>query len=230
MLFRSSLCAPDAQWGMVDPDWVAASPRGNFLAVQWPTAGTERCSGLETFDIRTGEFVGRVHDSYPHGDLQILADGVTEVFVSAELRGPGEQESFVDGTPGGTDLDQSYLSIGYRTLPGPATGSQDPEFLVLTDWIYEHMSCRGPAGWCLVTTYANPANGFDDPLEDEIALVALDGSGVTRLAHHRSSGAGYWEQPRASFSSDGRYVVFDTDWGMNAPGTAVYVIDLAETP
>jgi hypothetical protein len=36
---------------------------------------------------------------------------------------------------------------------------------------------------------------------------------VLRLAHHRSSSCGYWVQPRASLSADGRYAIFASDWG-----------------
>jgi hypothetical protein len=48
-------------------------------------------------------------------------------------------------------------------------------------------------------------------LEAELFLAYTDGR-VLRLAHHRSSSCGYWVQPRASLSRDGRYVVFASDW------------------
>jgi hypothetical protein len=58
---------------------------------------------------------------------------------------------------------------------------------------------------------------------NELTLVKLDGSQKRRLAHHRSRrcttglpcyGIGYdpyWSTPRASISSDGKYVVFDSN-------------------
>jgi hypothetical protein len=33
-------------------------------------------------------------------------------------------------------------------------------------------------------------------------------------AHHRSSSCGYWAQPRAALSKDGRLVLFASDWGL----------------
>ncbi len=119
-------------------------------------------------------------------------------------------------------------------LPGDPVGTAEPNYLVLTDWIFEHISCRGPYGWCLVTAANGPANGVWDPLEEELFLLKLDGSGVVRLGHHRSDPTiqptdddYYWAQPRASFSASGRYVIFDTNWGV-APDTHAYVIDLGE--
>jgi hypothetical protein len=60
---------------------------------------------------------------------------------------------------------------------------------------------------------------------------------VLRLAHHRSTRCGYWVQPRASMSRDGRYVVFASDWGQATGGNSCaggndlgrgdpYIIDL----
>jgi hypothetical protein len=57
--------------------------------------------------------------------------------------------------------------------------------------------------------------------------VRLDGSGLVRLGHHRSSENDYWTQPRASLSGDGRYVIFDSDWDQPAGQRAAFVIDLA---
>ncbi len=217
----------------LDPDWTGVSPLGNYLVVQWVTGDPGRCSGLETFDIRTGVFAGRVTTAHPHGDLQVLADGSTEVFVTMELTAPGAGQSYVGGEPGGTALEDDYPAFAYRVLPGDPDTQAEPNYLVLTDWIFEHISCRGPFGWCLVTAANNDLNGAWDPLEEELFLLRLDGQGVVRLAHHRSDPTlqpsddeYYWAQPRASFSSDGRYVLFDTNWGI-APATRSCVIDLA---
>lgn len=186
-------CAPDPQWGEVEPDWIGVSPLANYMVVQWTRDGTERCSGLETFDITTGAFVGRVYDGHQHGDLGVMADGVTEFFMTYELYHPS-----------------GLLSLGYRTLPGNAT-VQDPVYLRTMDWIGDHISCKGPDGVCLITTIVDTGNGWQ-PLEGELFLQYLDGS-VERLTHHRSSGCGYWVQPRGSLSRDGRYAIFATDWG-----------------
>ncbi|MCC6602972.1 MAG: hypothetical protein IT327_07170 [Anaerolineae bacterium] len=209
-------CTPDPTWGEVEPDWIGVSPLANYLMVQWTRDGTSRCSGLESFDIATGAFVGRVYDGHQHGDLGVMADGVTEFFMTYELYHPS-----------------GLLSLGYRVLPGNAT-VQDPVYLRTLEWMGDHISCQGPAGVCLVTTIADSSNGWQ-PLEGEIFLQYLDGS-VERLVHHRSSGCGYWVQPRGSLSRDGRYAIFATDWGSGICSSPVdlgagdpYLIDLGSS-
>ena len=220
-------CTEDPEFGPLDPDWVGVSPLGNYLIVQWAAAGPGRCEGLESYDIETGAYVGHVADGHPHADMTVLADGTTEVFVTNELSGPAVGESFVGGEPAGAE-DRSNPALAYRELPGPATGESAVHYLYSIDYGgFEHISCRGPQGFCLVTGYPSPENGARDPLEDEIYLIQLDGGGVTRLAHHHSSGADYYSQPRATFSADGRYVVFDSDWD-DPQTTYAFLIRLPE--
>lgn len=190
----SSQCPPDPQWGQVEPDWVGISPLGRYLVVQWKRDGTQRCSGLETLDLRTGAFIGRVYDGHQHGDMGVETDGATEFFMTFELYHPSGR-----------------ASIGVRRFPGTASVSP-PVYVQLIDWGNgEHISCRGPRGECLVTAGSDPANGWG-PFEAELFLQRTDGT-VLRLAHHRSTSCGYWVQPRASISRDGRYVIFASDWG-----------------
>lgn len=189
-------CRPDPVWGEVEPDWVGVSPLGRYLVVQWVRDGTNRCSGLETFDLETGTFAGRVTDGHQHGDLGVQPDGVTEFFMTFELAGPPPY----NGLP----------AIGVRELPGTATVSA-PTFVRILDWgNEEHISCRGPRGACLVTAGTWAENGWT-AFEGELFLQYTDGR-VERLVHHRSSSCGYWVQPRATMSRDGRLVVFASDW------------------
>lgn len=51
---------------------------------------------------------------------------------------------------------------------------------------------------------------------NEITLVRVDGTEVRRLAHHRSRRLDhYWHQTRAAISRDGKYAVFDSNFGRN---------------
>lgn len=224
-LYDSAACSRDPEWGVIEPDWIAPSPLGRYLVVQWPRDGVARCSGLETFDIEAGAFVGRVYDGHQHGDLGVMPDGVTEFFMTFELAAP----------PPNNDRP----AIGVRLLPGTATVSE-PTFVRVLDWGNgEHISCRGPNGVCVVTAGTLADNGWN-PFEGEVFIQRTDGS-VLRLAHHRSSSCGYWVQPRATISRDGRYVVFASDWagqssanscrGGNDLGSGdPYIIDLGATP
>lgn len=191
----SSSCLPDPVYGEVEPDWIGVSPLGNYLVVQWTRDGQARCSGLETFNIDDGSFTGRVTDHHAHGDLGLAADGVTEIFMTSALSSPENG---------------NFPALVTHELPGTETVSP-ADFLRTVDWgIGSHFSLQGPAGVGLVSaSRLGPAN--DAPFEKELFLQYLDGS-VLRLAHHRSSECGYWVQPRASISRDGRYVVFSSDW------------------
>lgn len=186
----SGPCSPDPTWGEVEPDWVGASPLGREVVVQWVRDGTTRCSGLETFDLATGAFLGRVSDNHDHGDLGVLPDGQTEMFMSWDYFG-------------------NATATAYRELPGTATVSPS-HILQPMGWIGSHTSCQGPDGVCLVTASTDLSNGRR-PFEGEVFLQYTDG-GVLRLAHHRSSECGYWVQPRASLSASGRYAIFASDW------------------
>ena len=187
-------CAPDPNWGQVPPDWVGISPLGRYLVVQWVRDGITRCSGLETFNLQTGAFVGRIYDGHQHGDLGVDADGTTEFFMTFEMYHPS-----------------GNMWLGLRHLPGTSTVSP-PIYVRELDWFNgEHISCRGPHGVCLVTAGGDSANGIQ-PFEEELFLQYTDGQ-VLRLVHHRSSRCGYWVQPRATISRDGQYVVFASDWG-----------------
>ncbi len=193
--FYAGDCQPDPTWGEVEPDWIGVSKLGAYLVVQWKRDGEARCSGLESFDIRTGDFIGRVTDHHNHGDLGVDSDGVTEFFMTHETSSP---------------QDNNRPAISMRLLPGGATSSP-PVYLQAIDWADEdHISCQGPNGVCLVS-WGSLGESYDTPFENELFLQYTDGA-VMRLAHHRSSKCGYWVQPRASISRDGRYVVFASDW------------------
>jgi hypothetical protein len=90
------------------------------------------------------------------------------------------------------------------------------------------------ANWNLpMVTNNNPApTGYWGYLTNEVDLISLDGSKIYRLVHHRSrpGASDYWKSSRACLSRDGKYVVYDSDYGMgqNTPVTDytdVYLIN-----
>jgi hypothetical protein len=57
-----------------------------------------------------------------------------------------------------------------------------------------------------------PSSSDWELYEGEIVLARIDGGAVYRLAYARSRSAeGYWAQPRAANSRDGKYVIFDSN-------------------
>lgn len=167
-----------------EPDWVGVSSLGSYLVVQWKRRGHGRCRGLELFDPQNGAFITQVSTEITHGDLGLLADGHTEVFVTLQYESP-------------EDVTKSAI-IYYRLSAGDA---HEPVHVRTIDRFAAHVSCQGPPGVCLFSFGIVDGDGWK-PFEGELVLQYLDGS-VTRLAHHRSSSCGYWVQPRASLSLDG---------------------------
>lgn len=193
-LYRTR-CERDPQYGVVEPNWIAPSPLGRYLVVNWSRDGIDGCSGQEVYDIETGRYIGHSYDGHQHGDLAVLPDGKTEVYVTVLGQSP---------------VQNNIPALGYYELPN---GAARPRFIRSIPWHgMEHISCRGPRGMCVVTSYApEPDWALQGVLENEIYLVYFDGS-IRRLAHHRSSDCGYWVQPRATISRDGRYIAFDSDF------------------
>ena len=216
--FYATDCELGPRWGEVEPDWIGVSPLGRYAVVQWVRDDTSRCSGLELFDLSTGAFATQVTTTHNHGDLAIARNG-SELFVTTAL------ESKVDNN--------RPALLAYPLPPSVA-----PAWEIMTlDWgDAEHISCQGPPGRCVVTSGAT-GGAFDGA----VWLVDVDG-GTRVLAEHHSSSCGYWVQPRASISVDGRYVVFDSD-GAGSQGTSscqlsgadlgrcdAWLIDLAPPP
>jgi len=84
-----------------------------------------------------------------------------------------------------------------------------------------------------------PSSSRWELYEDEIVLARIDGSARYRLAHARSrSSEGYWAQPRAALSRDGKYVIFTSTMAypggcpanMHVPGQCsdVYLIKVQQ--
>lgn len=213
------LCGSQAA---VEPDWLAPSPLGRYLVIQWKRDGTSRCSGLEAYDLKTGRFAGRIVLTHPHGDLGVASGGREFFFTSA---------THPD--------DVNATGLAWYLLPGTAT-SAEPHYVRLLDWktLMSHVSCQGPPGVCLVTSTSDPGASCCrpgwQPFQGEVWLQDVEGGArpnyapVRRLAHHRSAEQGYWAQPHATLSRDGRYALFGSDWGIDPGRERVdpYLIEL----
>lgn len=187
-------CVPDPEHGAVPPDWVGISPHGTWLVVQWVRDGTARCSGLESFSTLDGSFAGRTTTGHAHGDLAVRADG-SEAFVTTALA---------------SAQDPNRPALVIVNLPGSATAGAAEEITTLQWGEAGHVSCQGPPGACVLSNDRLDSDGA--PLiGGTIEHVTFQGA-RTVLANHYSSACGYWVQPRASVSGDGRQVVFASDW------------------
>jgi hypothetical protein len=101
---------------------------------------------------------------------------------------------------------------------------------LMDEQLSSHISYRGDRSqpWIAISVFdegnRGPERSTSDPgyekpteknwklYEDEIILASVDGRGTYRLAHARSRSAmGYWQQPHAAISRDGKFVVFTSD-------------------
>ncbi|MBI2438610.1 MAG: hypothetical protein HYV36_07355 [Lentisphaerae bacterium] len=195
------------------PNWVAASPSGQYLVIQWNGDGAERYRGVELYNITTGAYVGHVAEHRQHGDMGYDENG-NEIYVT-------------------TYFGNSLLLTTTR-FPGSVNFSAGYDKVILdTGWDHVgHISCQGPNGVCVLSGDGNAGQ----PFAGEIYLVYTAGTAadngqnsqalVRRLAHHRSSNCEYYHQPQPTMSLDGRYVIFASDWGVCDNGADDYIIDL----
>jgi hypothetical protein len=184
-------------------NWVAVSPLGNYMVVQWNAAADEtsagRCTGVETYSLSTRQYSGHIGRSPAHSDLGIDHQG-NEIYVT----------NYNANTPEG-------VSTGMLTvMPLPGVNN----FMAVTndggintgiglrsildtigDFHVTHLSCKGPNGVCVITSDYNferftPISG-NEPFDSEVYLVYTRGTAspgdnsrvvVQRLVHHRSIG------------------------------------------
>jgi len=244
---RNSGSCPQAAAGAYQINWVAPSPLGNYLVIQWDRDGSGFCEGVEVFNIQTGQYMGHVADNRAHSDMGIDDNG-DEIYVSPYSR--------------------DNLFLAKTRFPGSANFAQGYTSMILTPrWGHiSHLSCKGPAGVCVLTANTNtdaPVPGGES-FDNEIYLVGTSGTSadtgssndntnadIRRLAHHRSfegctindvprcnseidppaclADYNYRGQPQASMSRNGRYVIFGSNFGTCANGFEDYVIDLGTT-
>jgi hypothetical protein len=191
----------------------------NDVLVGWLAIGTARANGLELFDPNM-RFLRQIAPAEGHHDISRDDNGdPIVVLVDAEDR--------THGCPNG--IVKIRLSDASRTC------------LAMFDIsLAVHVSTPERGGSVVVSTFApsdpSPTSGWA-VYTNEILLVRMDGSGITRLAHHRSRPFNdYNWEPRASVSHDGRRIVFSSNFdlqsidGFPAEYSDVYEIDLRGRP
>ena len=201
--------------GQPNPNWVAVSPVNGNVVIQWNTNGINSCNGVEVYSRISGQYLGHLASHYDHSDSGIDQFG-NEIYVTPDVL--GGHLLTVTAYPGSSNFIAGYDKI----ILDPGVGR------------ISHISCQGPAGICAVTGLDNnilQTEAFDN----EIYLVSTSGiaslgnntgAAVNRLAHHRSTSCGYFNEPQASISRDGSYLVFASDWGDCNSGADSYLINL----
>ncbi len=187
---------------------------GNNVLVRWAAQGEGRYKGFELFD-RNMNFLRQVYRYNARGDVarDLNGDEVLLLTADNDVQPAAGCES--------NGVQKIRLTDGQKTCLLPLFFGVDVGISVNNGF---NNGLGHP--WALITTTdlngtANPNDSLPGdwqsrwkPRNNELLLVKLDGSERRRLAHHRSRVNGeYWWQPRASISRDGRYALFDSNFG-----------------
>jgi hypothetical protein len=217
----------------------------NLLTMEFTYDGPNLEDGIRLW---TGSTLAHLQDKTDHYDTGYDLNG-NSVFIA--MNNSLTLQNLINPCPSGWGMDVrpfSSMIAGQSTSPGNICLLDHPQ--------YWHVSYRGSASqpWMAISFfdarpqgpefYSNDPNYQIPPTssawelyEDEIVLAKVDASAVYRLAHARSrSSEGYWAQPHAAISRDGKYVIFTSTMAypngcpanMHVPGQCsdVYLINV----
>ncbi|MBI2566983.1 MAG: PKD domain-containing protein [Candidatus Schekmanbacteria bacterium] len=180
--------------GGFDQLYLSAS---NYVVVGWYATGTTRYHGVELY-TQNMAFVRNLARALGHMDIGRDTTGA-DVLIWASSADP--QPLCNNGVV------KIRLSDGLQTC------------LLSLDWsLAIHVSAPDNGGFAIVDTYApsDPDPRITWPAyTNELLQVKLDGSGTSRLAHHRSRPLNdYLYQPKPSVSPDGTKVAYSSNFGL----------------
>ncbi len=127
----------------------------------------------------------------------------------------------------GTSCNTRRLCMRNLATPNSVT------FLLPRDsWAYytqsDHFAMpSGNDAWMVGTRFHINGGSVVSPFDNEIVLIATDGSSlVRRIAHHWSIviDSDYDAQPRASVSRDGNFIAFTSNWGKPGGRRDLYLV------
>lgn len=210
------------------PGWARVTPRGDYLLILWTSI-----PAVVAYD-RAMRPLGVVAYGTGHADIVVDAGG-TQWLIDAVYN-----DTFSDPAVNGKIVRKSRIPDGYQAW---RRGDRDAVAVLL--YVGDnnlHVSCRGPAtDACILSSYTRRAIHGDKPLHNEILRLYLDSvdcpdggdcpqraARVDRLAHHYSAAieCGYWAQPHATVSRDGRYALFGSTWGESCDSIDAYLLRL----
>jgi hypothetical protein len=186
--------------GAVNFDSVYITPDNNVI-LSWYTVGTARYTGQELFDINMN-FLRQVGHADGHKDVTSDANG-DEVLIWTNSADPQPIANCQNG------IVKIRLADATQTC------------LLQLGWsLAVHISAPDGNGTVFVDTEApsNPESGSSGWVSytDELLQIKLDGSGATRLAHHRSRPVNSYNwEPKLSTSRDGTRLLFASNYDLS---------------
>ncbi|MBI5604295.1 MAG: hypothetical protein HY879_13180 [Deltaproteobacteria bacterium] len=204
-------------------DWVGMSPLGNWVLIGG-NSGTARIAGLTMADRQLTTF-HQLAPATAHADIGLDNQG-REVIVMQNTA-----TDYIDLIP-----------IALDTTPVTSAGGYGTSSIVPLIRLYYasndnglqsgvHISCNCN-GYCVVSTYTAPNRPEQNWLDRTIVLARLDRSrpAVWYLAKVYTTTSLYWEETQATISSNGKKVVWASNWGTNVGMEQVFVIHLDMPP
>ena len=184
----------------------------NNVAVRFDEDGEGKYQGLGLFDGNMN-FIRKVLPFGAHSDQTRDVNGDEVIVMGAyrDLKPPPGCEN--------NGVMKVRLSDSKKTCILPMDWDQE---------IHVSANTNGKHRWVLVS--GTDVKGTADlpnkmqpdwqkkwrPRVNELILVKTDGSERRRIVHHRGRVAEfYWWQPRATISKDGKYAIFDSNFGFN---------------
>ena len=184
----------------------------NNVAVRWEEEGEGKYQGLGLFDGNMN-FIRKVLPFGAHSDQARDVNG-DEVIVMGAYRDlkppPGCENSGVEKVRLSDSKKTCILAIPWYQETHVSTNSNGKHHWVLISTTdgkgTADLPGKLPADW----------QRHWRPRDNELILMKVDGSERRRIVHHRSRVAEfYFWQPRAALSKDGRFAIFDSNFGFN---------------
>jgi len=172
----------------------------NEVILSWYPTGTARGTGQELFDINMN-FLRQVGHADGHKHLTVDTNG-QEVLIWTNSNDP---QPIANCNNGIVKID---LVNAAQTC------------LAQLDWsLAVHITAPDGNGYVFVDTEApvNPESGSSGwkVYTNEIIQIKLDGTSITRLAHHRSRGDGNYNwEPKIDVSRDGSRILYASNYDM----------------
>lgn len=156
--------------------------------------------------------------AYEHASLGRLLDG-TEFLGAVAFTPPA----------GGTEATE----VGSLVLHNLATGTRKVLVGIATGYPYPpsgtHISAMAQKAPGMIAVSIIGNTDGQGVLMQELLRVNANTGEVARVAHHRSQAGegpwGYWGEPHATISPNGKRILFASDWGGGA-SVDVYVVEL----
>lgn len=227
--FSTNSLAKTVDLNTLDKEWVEVYvTANNNIMMRCGTEGVGKHKGMALYD-KDFNFIRQIAPFGGHSDQGRDLNGDEVLFIGAyrdTAPPPGCENN---------GIEKIRLSDARRTCLLPLNWDTE---------IHVSSNSNGKNPWVLVsvtdTGKGTAAANKDLPRDwqqrwgvrfNEVMIVKADGSERRRLAHHRSRTlSDYWFQPRASISKDGKYAVFDSNFGTNPlkDYTDVFLLELSK--